>query len=90
MFDYWIYILEEYIVVYCISEFINFSKDCVFEGKIMVCAEITATQGDKHWAMADDDLIKLAAANLVELGLLDADRVMPGGFVERVDYSYPI
>ncbi|MHC4845785.1 MAG: FAD-dependent oxidoreductase [Planctomycetota bacterium] len=88
--DHWIYIPEEHIAVHRISEFTNFSKDCAPEGKTLVCAEITSTVGDKYWTMDDDDLIKLATDNLVELGLLKADEVMPGGFVRRVDYAYPI
>lgn len=88
--DHWVYIPEEHIAVHRISEFTNFSKDCAPEGKTMVCAEITATVGDKHWAMADDDLIELAKDNLIELGLLSKDEVLPSGFVRRVDYAYPI
>ncbi|MGQ0553736.1 MAG: FAD-dependent oxidoreductase [Planctomycetota bacterium] len=88
--DHWIYIPEEHIAVHRISEFTNFSRDCAPPGKTMVCAEITASIGDKHWSMADADLIKLAASNLVTLGLLKPDEVMDGGFVRRVDYAYPI
>jgi protoporphyrinogen oxidase len=88
--DHWVYIPEEHIAVHRISEFTNFSKDCAPEGKTMVCAEITSTKGDKYWTMADADLIKLAASNLVELGLLKPEEVLAGGFVKRVDYAYPI
>ena len=88
--DHWIYIPEEHIAVHRISEFTNFSKGCAPDGKTMVCAEITSTPGDQYWSMDDADVLKLAADNLVELGLLDRDKVMEGGFVERVDYSYPI
>ncbi|RKY20290.1 MAG: hypothetical protein DRQ55_08105 [Planctomycetota bacterium] len=88
--DHWVYIPEEQFAVHRISEFTNFSEDCAPEGKTMVCAEITATPGDKHWNMADDDVLELAKRNLVELGLLDADKVMDGGFVERCDFAYPI
>jgi len=56
----------------------------------MVRAEITATVGDHHWNMADEDLIKLAADNLATLKLLDPTEVRDGGFVKRVDYAYPI
>jgi protoporphyrinogen oxidase len=88
--DHWIYIPEEHIAVHRISEFTNFSKNCAPEGKTLVCAEITATKGDKHWTMGEEDLIKLATDNLVTLGLLKPGEVMPGGFVRRVDYAYPI
>jgi len=88
--DHWVYIPEEHIAVHRISEFTNFSKDCAPEGKTMVCAEITSTKGDKYWTMADDDLIELAKNNLIELGLLNKDEVLPSGFVRRVDYAYPI
>lgn len=88
--DHWIYIPEEHIAVHRISEFTNFSKDCAPEGKSLVCAEITATKGDKHWTMDDEDLVKLATDNLVTLGLLKPDEVMSGGFVRRLDYAYPI
>lgn len=88
--DHWIYIPEEHIAVHRISEFTNFSKSTAPEGKTLVCAEITATVGDKHWSASDDDLIKIAADNLVTLGLLSADDVLPGGWVRRIDYAYPI
>jgi protoporphyrinogen oxidase len=88
--DHWVYIPEEHIAVHRISEFTNFSRDCAPEGKTMVCAEITSTNGDHYWTMDDDALLKLAADNLAELGLLKTEEVMPGGFVKRVDYAYPI
>jgi protoporphyrinogen oxidase len=88
--DHWVYIPEEHIAVHRISEFTNFSRDCAPEGKTMVCAEITSTRGDRHWTMADAELIKLASANLVTLGLLSKDEILDGGFVKRVDFAYPI
>lgn len=88
--DHWIYIPEENIAVHRISEFTNFSRDCAPPGKTMVCAEITATRGDRHWNMADDELIRLASSNLVTLGLLKEGEILAGGFVKRVDFAYPI
>jgi len=88
--DHWVYIPEEHIAVHRISEFTNFSRDCAPEGKTMVCAEITATRGDRHWNMEDAELIRLASSNLVTLGLLRADEILDGGFVKRVDFAYPI
>jgi protoporphyrinogen oxidase len=88
--DHWVYIPEEHIAVHRISEFTNFSRKCAPEGKTMICAEITATKGDKHWTMDDEDILALAARNLVELGLLKEGEVIPGGWVKRVDYAYPI
>jgi protoporphyrinogen oxidase len=88
--DHWVYIPEEQFAVHRISEFTNFAPACAPDGKTMVCAEITATPGDKHWNMDDEGILELSKRNLVELGLLDADKVLPGGFVERVDYAYPI
>lgn len=88
--DHWIYIPEEHIAVHRISEFTNFSRDCAPDGKTMVCAEITSTKGDKYWMSSDEDILELAKDNLVTLGLLDERNVLPGGFVRRVDYAYPI
>ncbi len=88
--DHWIYIPEENIAVHRISEFTNFSRDCAPAGKTMVCAEITATKGDRHWNMPDDELIRLASSNLVTLGLLQPGEILAGGFVKRVDFAYPI
>jgi len=88
--DHWIYIPEEHIAVHRISEFTNFSKDCAPEGQTMVCAEITSTNGDHYWQSSDEELLELAASNLIELGLLNEGDVQPGGFVRRVDYAYPI
>lgn len=88
--DHWIYIPEQHIAVHRISEFTNFSRDTAPDGRTLVCAEITSTNGDKHWTMKDEDLIRLAADNLTTLGLLHKDEVLPGGWVRRVDYAYPI
>ena len=88
--DHWIYIPEQHIAVHRISEFTNFSRDTAPDGRTLVCAEITSTNGDKHWTMKDDDLIRLAADNLTTLGLLHPGEVLPGGWVRRVDYAYPI
>ena len=88
--DHWIYIPEEHIAVHRISEFTNFSRQCAPDGKTMVCAEITSTNGDRHWMMKDQELIELASSNLVTLGLLKPEEVLEGGFVRRVDYAYPI
>lgn len=88
--DHWVYIPEEHIAVHRISEFTNFSKETAPEGKTMVCAEITSTKGDHYWTSSDEDILELAKNNLVELGLLNQDDVLPGGFVRRIDYAYPI
>ncbi len=88
--DHWIYIPEEHIAIHRISEFTNFSANCAPEGSTLVCAEITATAGGHHWSMDDDALIDLAQENLVTLGLLEKKDVLPGGWVRRVDYAYPI
>jgi protoporphyrinogen oxidase len=88
--DHWIYIPEQHIAVHRISEFTNFSKDTAPAGRTLVCAEITSTNGDHYWTMPDADLIRLATENLVTLGLLKPDEVLPGGWVRRVDYAYPI
>jgi len=88
--DHWIYIPEEHIAVHRISEFTNFSKASAPQDQTMVCAEITSTKGDHHWVRSDEELIELAASNLIELGLLKEGDVRAGGFVRRVDYAYPI
>ena len=88
--DHWIYIPEEHIAVHRISEFTNFSRQTAPEGRTLVCAEITSTNGDKYWTMKDSDLIELAVENLTTLGLLKPGEVLPGGWVRRVDYAYPI
>ncbi len=88
--DHWIYIPEEHIAIHRISEFTNFSSHVAPEGKTLVCAEITATKGDRIWTMDDADVLELARDDLVTLGLLDEDEVLPGGWVRRVDYAYPI
>jgi protoporphyrinogen oxidase len=88
--DHWIYIPEQHIAVLRISEFTNFSRTTAPEGRTLVCAEITSTNGDHYWTMPDDDLIRLATDNLVTLGLMQGTEVLPGGWVRRVDYAYPI
>jgi protoporphyrinogen oxidase len=87
--DNWVYLPEPALKTHRISEFKNFSPKCAPEGKTMVCAEITCRSGDEIWTASDDELERIAVADLVKVGLIEESEVL-GSFVRRIPYAYPV
>ena len=57
--------------------------------KACVGLEYFCFEGDDLWTMDDDELVKMGARELEELGLAKADKVV-FGFVVRVPKAYPM
>ena len=88
--DNWIYIHDPRVKVGRIQNFKSWSPEMVPEpGKNCYGMEYFCFEGNKLWTSADKDLIKLASAELVSLGL-----AQPGdatkGFVVRQEKAYPV
>jgi protoporphyrinogen oxidase len=88
--DNWIYIHEPKVRVGRIQNYRSWSPWMVPDpSKACVGLEYFCFAGDELWAMSDDALVELAAAELEQLGLADRSKV-ERGFVSRVPKAYPI
>jgi protoporphyrinogen oxidase len=88
--DNWIYIHEPEVQVGRIQNFRSWSPWMVpndIDGSIGL--EYFCFEGDELWTMDDDDLVKLATDELVQIGLAKPDMVKTG-FAVRVHKAYPI
>jgi protoporphyrinogen oxidase len=88
--DSWLYLPENHLTVHRISEFKNFSPHAAPPDKTMVCAEITCRIGDRHWRAEDEELVQTAVSDLESIGLIKGDEVLPGAFVKKIPYAYPV
>ncbi len=88
--DNWIYIHDSKVKVGRIQNFRSWSPEMVPDESVAcVGLEYFCFEGDGLWSMADADLIALATAELVQLGLVSADQVF-GGAVVRQEKAYPV
>lgn len=88
--DHWIYIHDPDIRAGRIQNFANWSPEMVPDPTITCLGlEYFCFEGDDLWAMADDDLIALAARELVTLGLAGNEAIVNGAVV-RQPKAYPI
>ncbi|HLK45477.1 MAG TPA: NAD(P)/FAD-dependent oxidoreductase, partial [Acidimicrobiales bacterium] len=86
--DNWIYIHAEEVKVGRIQNFGSWSPFLVKDGTACLGLEYFVFEGDEVWEMADEDLVRLASAELETLGLVRAADV-ERGFVVRVPKAYP-
>ncbi len=88
--DHWIYVHNPDVKVGRLQNFKNWSAAMVpDEGKTSLGLEYFCDEGDEIWAMPDQQLIDLAAAELVHLGLADSGHIA-GGVVFRQPKAYPV
>ena len=88
--DHWIYVHNPDVRVGRLQNFKNWSAAMVpDQGKTSLGLEYFCDEGDEIWAMPDQQLIDLAAAELVRLGLADSGEVV-GGVVFRQPKAYPV
>lgn len=88
--DHWIYIHDPDVQAGRIQNFANWSPEMVPDPTITCLGlEYFCFQGDALWTMADDDLIALAARELLKLGLADNEAIVDGAVV-RQPKAYPV
>jgi protoporphyrinogen oxidase len=88
--DHWIYVHDPGVKVARIQNFKSWSPEMVPEpGFTCLGLEYFCFENDGLWAMADDELIRLAGNELAELGLA-APRDVRDGHVIRQRKAYPI
>ena len=88
--DNWIYIHDPNVKVGRIQNYANWSPEMVPKGGASLGLEYFCHEGDELWNRCDSDLVKLAATELVQLGLLDEEEQVVDGCVCRIAKSYPI
>ncbi len=87
--DNWIYIQEPDVKLGRLQVFNNWSPDMVADpSKIFLGLEYFCDEGDAVWRMPDEDMVRFAARELQQIGLLDPDAVEKGTVV-RVPKAYP-
>jgi protoporphyrinogen oxidase len=87
--DNWIYIHEPGVRVGRIQNFGSWSPQLVRDGFTCLGMEYFVNEGDDLWAMADDDLVTMATAELEALGLAGRG-VVSAGHVVRMPRAYPV
>jgi protoporphyrinogen oxidase len=73
-----------------ITNFAELSKTMAAGGsQVPVCLEYYCFEDDELWNMREDEILKLANADLRTLGLIDRAQAFDG-FVKRFSYAYPM
>jgi protoporphyrinogen oxidase len=88
--DNWIYVHDPEVKVGRIQNFKSWSPDMVPDADLNCFGlEYFCFEGDALWASADRDLVELATAELLKLGLAEAGDVVDGTVV-RQPKAYPV
>ncbi|OMQ14647.1 FAD-dependent oxidoreductase, partial [Modestobacter sp. VKM Ac-2676] len=87
--DNWIYVHEPDVRVGRIQNFGSWSPHLVKDGRTCLGLEYFVDEGDDLWESGDDDLVRLATAELDRLGLVPAAAV-ERGYVVRMPKAYPV
>lgn len=88
--DNWIYVHNPDVQVARIQNYKNWSSDMVPDPDHTVLGlEYFCSYGDKIWSLTDDDLVKLAQADLEATGLAGSTDFLDG-LVFRERYAYPM
>jgi len=89
--DNWIYIHSPEFKVGRIQNFKNWSMAMVPDpSKTCLGMEYFCNQGDELWSMSNQDLIKLASFEVINLGLIDNLDHIKDGVVIRQPKAYPV
>ncbi|AFZ59062.1 NAD(P)/FAD-dependent oxidoreductase [Anabaena cylindrica FACHB-243] len=89
--DNWIYIHSPEFKVGRIQNFKNWSPQMVADTrKTCLGMEYFCSEGDDLWSMDNQDLIRLASEEIVNLGLLDNIQKVEDGTVIREKKAYPV
>ena len=91
--DNWIYIHDPSVQVGRIQNFGNWSPEMIPEAdrgkRSSLGLEYFCNEGDALWSLSNDELVKLAKAEIDRIGLCPAGKVVDG-VVYRVPKSYPV
>ncbi len=87
--DNWIYIQERDVRIGRLQIFNNWSPHLVVDSsKVWLGLEYFCQEGDDLWTKPDSEMIRFAAGELVEIGMIDEADVLDGTVI-RVPKTYP-
>ena len=88
--DNWIYVHDPRVKLGRIQNFKNWSPDMVPDQRLTCLGlEYFCFEGDGLWTMADEELVRLGAREIAEIGLLGGGKVIDGTVV-RMPKAYPV
>lgn len=87
--DNWIYIHTPGVAIGRVQNYGSWSPDMVKEGTTCLGVEYFVGRDEDLWHQADDELVRLAAREVAELGLIQHADV-EAGYVVRVPRAYPV
>ena len=89
--DTWIYVQEQDVRIGRIQIFNNWSPYMVNdpENTVWLGLEYFCSEGDSLWSMNDDDFSRMAAGELVKMGMIESPDDVIDSHVERVKKAYP-
>ncbi|MFT7486701.1 MAG: protoporphyrinogen oxidase, partial [Candidatus Paceibacteria bacterium] len=87
--DHWIYLPEKSLRIHRVSEFKNFSDTSAPGDKTVICCEITCRFGDDTWNLNLEQAARIATADLVRCGLVNAEETSPLD-IARLPRAYPV
>lgn len=88
--DTWIYIQERDVKIGRLQVFNNWSPYLIndYKNTMWIGLEYFCNEGDEMWTMPKEDFIKMAIAELVHIGFIDADDVLDSTQV-KIKKAYP-
>jgi protoporphyrinogen oxidase len=88
--DNWIYVHDPRVKLGRIQNFKNWSPDMVPDQRLTCLGlEYFCFEGDGLWTTSDEELVRLGAREIAEIGLLDGGTVIDGTVV-RMPKAYPV
>jgi protoporphyrinogen oxidase len=88
--DNWIYVHDSRVKLGRIQNFKNWSPDMVPDQRLTCLGlEYFCFEGDGLWTMSNEDLVRLGAREIAEIGLLGGGKVIDGAVV-RMPKAYPV
>lgn len=88
--DNWIYVQEKEVRLGRIQIFNNWSPYMVSDPEYLwLGLEYFCTEGDELWRLSDQELVMLAAAELVKIGFISVEADITDSTVIRVSKAYP-
>ncbi|SET27221.1 NAD(P)/FAD-dependent oxidoreductase [[Clostridium] polysaccharolyticum] len=89
--DCWIYVQDEGVKLGRIQIFNNWSPYMVkdIESKVWIGLEYFCDKEDSFWNMSDEDSLKLAADELIHMGVIDSQEDILDYHKEKIEKAYP-
>jgi protoporphyrinogen oxidase len=91
MTDYhWVYLLDEQFRVNRVSEQKNVSPDMVPPGRTVLCIELSLWRDEPLWQASDEEIYRLALADLMKMGYDVTEDEVEGYHVTDIPTAYPV